>query len=310
MIAWWIWVIIGVVVCAAASVAVFVFAFKREDIGRYLKVRKKVSESVKRREVVIFEEDDVMFGEYAEATPEISGAEKRRRAVIFEEEDDALFDEYEIFEESAADRDEFPAGHDITNPLEKIAKSLLNAKQLMAARALERAAREAVKSGFLIFNVPVKMIQGEEERVEVKITRSARLREEMLSELRASRGEPLFEEIDTSLYMEVKLAGPSFDVTSHSPSEQIIIPKPACWEFQVLPFRAGKRQLTLSVSMRIEAKGIAGGRRGVTVLEKQIDVQVNIPYATNRFVASNWQWLIPTVLALAGTVAAWLVVPF
>ena len=63
--------------------------------------------------------------------------------------------------------------------------------------------------------------------------------------------------------------------------------------------------------LKIEgADGIVGGRRGVSVLEKQVDVQVNIGYATSRFVADNWQWLIPTALALAGAVAAWLVVPF
>jgi hypothetical protein len=46
----------------------------------------------------------------------------------------------------------------------------------------------------------------------------------------------------------------------------------------------------------------------VSVLEKQIDIRVNTAYATRRFVAGNWQWLVPTALALAGTIAAWLVV--
>lgn len=174
---------------------------------------------------------------------------------------------------------------------------------------LERAVRDAVRSGLLMFNIPAKMVQGQKERVEVKIARSAALGEELISGLRG-HGEPQFEEIDTTLYMGVKLAGPTFEVISHSPSEQLIIPKPAGWEFIVLPYRAGRRQITLSVSMRIEAEGIAGGHRGVSVMEKQIDVEVNIGYATRRFVASNWQWLIPTALALAGTVAAWLVVPF
>lgn len=175
--------------------------------------------------------------------------------------------------------------------------------------SIDRAAREAIRAGLLLFNIPFKMVQGEQERVEVRIGRSADLRDQMLSGLRG-QGEPQVETIDTSLYMEVKLAGPTFDVISHSPSEQLIIPTPACWEFDVLPRRAGRRQITLHVSMRIEADGIVGGRRGVSVLEKQVDVQVNIGYATSRFVANNWQWLIPTALALAGAVAAWLVVPF
>lgn len=175
--------------------------------------------------------------------------------------------------------------------------------------ALDSAARDAIKTGLLVFNIPVKMVQGQKERVEVRIGRSADLRDKMLSGLRG-QGEPQIEEIDTSVYMEAKLAGPTFEVTSYSPSEQLIIPTPASWEFDVRPYRGGQRHITLSVSMRIEAEGIVGGRRGVSVLEKQIDVQVDISYATGRFVAGNWQWLIPVVVALAGTVAAWLVVPW
>ena len=124
------------------------------------------------------------------------------------------------------------------------------------------------------------------------------------------RGEPQFEEIDTSLYMEVKLSGPAFDITSHSPPEQLIIPTPARWEFDVLPYRAGRQTLTLIVNLRVETKGIVGGRRGVSVLKSRSILQVNINFTTRHFVANNWQWLIPAVLTLAGTVAAWLVVPF
>jgi hypothetical protein len=189
-------------------------------------------------------------------------------------------------------------------------KILTRSNQPSPDSPLNRAAKDAIRAGLLMFNIPVKMVQGEKERVEVRIARSAAFREELLSGLRGS-GEPQIVEIDTSLYMEVKLAGPTFEVVSYSPAEQLIIPTPACWEFDVLPYRAGRRrQITLSVSMRIEAEGIVGGRRGVSVLEEEIDVEVNIRYATHRFVAGNWQWLIPTGLALAGTVAAWLVVPF
>jgi hypothetical protein len=156
-----------------------------------------------------------------------------------------------------------------------------------------------------MFNIPVKMVQGKKERVEVRIARTAAFRKKLLSGLHGS-GDPKIEEIDTSLYMEVKLAGPTFEVVCHSPTEQLIIPTPACWEFDVLPYRAEHRQITLNISMRIEAEGIIGGRRGVSVLERQINVEVNIPFATRHFVAGNWQWLIPTAVAVAGTVAAWL----
>jgi hypothetical protein len=175
--------------------------------------------------------------------------------------------------------------------------------------AASRAVTESIKKGLLMFNPPTEMIQGHKERVEVRIARSADLREELISGLRGS-GEPQFEEIDTSFYMEVKLAGLAFEITSYSPPEQIIIPAPARWEFDLMPRRAGHQKITLSVNMRVEAKGIVGGRRGVSVLEKQIDIRVNVGFATRRFVSNNWQWLVPAALTLAGTVAAWLVVPF
>jgi hypothetical protein len=166
-----------------------------------------------------------------------------------------------------------------------------------------RAVRESINKGLLMFNPPAVMIQGHKERVEVRIARSADMREELISGL-CGPGEPQFEEIDTTFYMEVKLTGSNFEISSHNPPEQLIIPTPARWEFDLLPCRAGRQAITLSVSMRVEAKGIVGGRRGVSVLEKQIDIRVNIAFAAQRLISNNWQWLIPAVLALAGTVAA------
>jgi hypothetical protein len=193
--------------------------------------------------------------------------------------------------------------------LDGLLTAMRASERLMRDQVLDRAAEGAVSSGLLLYNIPARMLQGKQERAEIKIARSAAFRDQMLSGLRA-QDEPQFEEIDTSLYMEVKLAGSAFQVISYSPAEQLVIPAPACWEFDVTPLRSGQRQITLSVAMRIEAEGIVAGRRGVSVLEKQIDVQVNIGYATRSFVSSNWQWLVPTALALAGTIAAWLVVPF
>jgi hypothetical protein len=149
--------------------------------------------------------------------------------------------------------------------------------------AASRAVSESIKKGLLMFNPPAEMIQGHKERVEVRIARSADLREELISGLRGS-GEPQFEEIDTSFYMEVRLTGRTFEITSYSPPEQLIIPTPARWEFDLMPCHAGLQAITLSVNMRIEAKGIFGGRRGLSVLEKQINIRVNYAFATHRFV--------------------------
>jgi hypothetical protein len=173
----------------------------------------------------------------------------------------------------------------------------------------ERAVREAIKTGLLMFNVPAEMIQGKNELVEIRIARSTELHEALITGV-LGRGVPVVEPIDTSLYMEVKLSGPTFDIKSDSLPEQMIIPTPASWKFDVKPYRAGNRTITLIVNLRVEAEGVVGGRRSVSVLEKPIDVQVDRAFATRRFITTNWQWLIPTILALAGAIAAWLVVPF
>jgi hypothetical protein len=46
-------------------------------------------------------------------------------------------------------------------------------------------------------------------------------------------------------------------IVRRRPAEQLIIP-PAHWEFDVLPCRAGQRQITLYVNMRIEAGAWSG----------------------------------------------------
>ena len=104
--------------------------------------------------------------------------------------------------------------------------------------------------------------------------------------------------------MGVELSGDSFEVVSFSPIEQLVAPV-ARWEFDVMPFRAGHQKLTLCVSLRIDSRAISGGRIAVPVLEREIRIRVDIGFSTSRFLAKNWQWLIATILALGGAIAAW-----
>ena len=168
---------------------------------------------------------------------------------------------------------------------------------------ISRAVKAAVKPGLLSFNPPVEMVQGRNERVEVGIARSPELREALATGLRG-RGDLQFEGISTSPYMGVELSGSSFEVTSFSPLEQLVAPV-ARWEFDVRPFRAGRQKLALCVSMRIDSPKATGGRIAVPVLEREIRIRVDLGFSTSRFLAKNWQWLIATILALGGALAAW-----
>jgi tRNA A-37 threonylcarbamoyl transferase component Bud32 len=169
--------------------------------------------------------------------------------------------------------------------------------------AISRAVKAAVKPGLLSFNPPAEMVQGRKERVEVGIARSPELREALATGLRG-RGDLQFEGIRTSPYMGVELSGSGFEVTSFSPLEQLVAPV-ARWEFDVRPFRAGRQKLALCVSMRIDSPKTTGGRIAVPVLEREIRIRVDLGFSTSRFLAKNWQWLIATILALGGALAAW-----
>ena len=173
--------------------------------------------------------------------------------------------------------------------------------------AVSRAVREAVRPGLLAFNPAAEMIQGRKERVEVGIARSSELRQALAAGLRG-RGEPQFEEVDTSSFMGVELKGAAFEITPLSPLEQLVAPL-ARWEFDVTPSRAGHQTLTLCISLRVDVinSGLtSSGRIAVPVLERDIRIRVDVGYGTRRFVAANWQWLIVTAAGLGGAIAAWI----
>ena len=163
------------------------------------------------------------------------------------------------------------------------------------------AVRAALKPGLLTFNPPPVMMQGQWERVEVGIARSAEFREALTVGLRG-RGEPQFEPINTSSVMGVELSGPAFMVRSFSPAEQLV-PQTARWEFDVRPVRAGRQTLTLCVSMRIDSP--LTGHIAVPVLERDIRIRVAVGFSARRFLVENWQWLIATGLGIGGVIAAW-----
>jgi hypothetical protein len=157
------------------------------------------------------------------------------------------------------------------------------------------------------FNPPSEMIQGRKERVEVGIARSPELREALAAGFRG-RGEPQYEGVDTSAFMGVELKGPSFEITPFSPLEQLVAPL-ARWEFDVRPYRAGQQTLTLCISLRIDpvnSKYASGGLIAVPVLEREIQIRVDVGYSARRFVSNNWQWLVVTVLGLGSGLAAWI----
>jgi serine/threonine protein kinase len=173
-------------------------------------------------------------------------------------------------------------------------------------RVVEDAVRAAVTDGRVIFDVPGVMRQGSPERVRVAIARSLDLDRELQSLVRGNAETPP-ETIRTSPFMAVELSGTGFEISRITPfteSRQLVAPT-AVWDFEVLPLRAGLRQLLISVALRVPMPGRGDEQVAVPVLERLVRVRVDMVFTSHRFIGRNWQWLAATGIGLGGAIAAW-----
>ena len=175
-------------------------------------------------------------------------------------------------------------------------------KAVTASDPISRAVRTSISMGLIAFNPPHRMRQGHGERVEVEIARSLQLRDEIARGLRG-RGDPVVEEIRTSQFMGVQLLGHAFYIDELSPREQLV-PSMARWEFNVTPKRIGNQVLILCATMMIQTSR-GDGLIAVPVLERDVDVQVDVRYGAKSFISHNWQWLTATCIGLGGAISAW-----
>jgi hypothetical protein len=168
---------------------------------------------------------------------------------------------------------------------------------------IESVVSRTVRPGRLMFNPPTEMRQGQTQRLEVGVSGSRQLDEELRRDLRG-RGIVHYEDISTSPFMTVLLRGDGFSVTPLSPAEQLVAPV-ARWEYDVTPNRSGNRKLQLCVSLRIAMPTMPPEQVAVPVFERQIHVHVDPVYATRYFTTQHWQWLVGTFVGLAGGITAW-----
>jgi hypothetical protein len=169
---------------------------------------------------------------------------------------------------------------------------------------IRRFFAEEVQPGRLLFNPPEQMRLGETERVEVRLTRTLELDDELRKDLRG-HGEPQLEEIDTAPLMAVKLKGDGFLVTAYSDEEQSVFrDRPTTWEFDIRAKERGQQRLILGVSLRVPAPGQPTEHRSIPVREVTIDVQVGKAALVGHFVSVNWRWLVGTAIAVAAVVVA------
>ena len=137
---------------------------------------------------------------------------------------------------------------------------------------------------------------GIEERVEVRLTKDIT---ENLTEGLKGPGAPQIEPIEVGTFMMVTLTGgDSFDINALSSEEQVVKPVGFTeWSWDVTPLKSGRQELHLTVTVRILIPGQDEQKIDWLVMDKQISVEVNIPYTFKRFIECYWQWIVATIIS-------------
>ncbi len=93
-----------------------------------------------------------------------------------------------------------------------------------------------------------------------------------------------------------KIVPDTFVSPSLSSPEQVIAKDTYTqWSWDVLPLHKGKHTLHLCVTVRIKVGG-AEEKRDYPVIDKDITVRVNVPYAVRTFGQQHWKWLVTALM--------------
>lgn len=151
---------------------------------------------------------------------------------------------------------------------------------------------EKLKNSKILFNPPLRMIQGKTERVEARISYKD-IKDALTQGLRG-KGLPIEEPIKVSPIMRVRLDTKEneFQIKQYGDEEQVIIGKPfSQWEWDILPIKSGTDTLHLKCTAVIYIPDVGVKTLEFAVIDKDIEVDLDLWFATKKFVVDNWQWL-------------------
>lgn len=156
--------------------------------------------------------------------------------------------------------------------------------------------------GRILYNPPSEMKVGVKDRIEVRISKN---QIEDLTRGLEGAGVPKIENLRAGDSMKVRLTGDGFEIAALDSDEQLVSDDGFTqWCYDVTPVHSGDRVLSLIVTVRIAVPGVPDAVRDYAPFTRTIHVHVNPVYSTARFVQSNWQWLVGT-LVIPLAVLAW-----
>jgi len=155
---------------------------------------------------------------------------------------------------------------------------------------------KAIQEGYVGFNVPGEMKQGEEQRITIRIATGSpdKLGKDLA-------GEPAFkrDSLTVAPYMTVKLKAKdseAFEITAQSPEDQFVGSDTFTeWRFDVKPLKSGLQELDLMVGVRIKDAG-SQEIRFEPSYDRKLNVKIDAVWVFARFVSKNWKWIIGTLL--------------
>ncbi|MGH3772642.1 MAG: hypothetical protein ACRDRW_14820 [Pseudonocardiaceae bacterium] len=155
-----------------------------------------------------------------------------------------------------------------------------------------------LQPGLILYNPPTRMLVGEENRVEVRISREL---SKGFSEGLQGKGDPRVEKLLVGTRMRAKLEGDEFEITMiGSDVQQLAATGFLEWRWEVTPTTSGSRSLFFTISALygddlIEQK----------VLERRVDATVNPVYSFKKWIGENWGPLIAAVVGIVGIAEAY-----
>jgi hypothetical protein len=156
---------------------------------------------------------------------------------------------------------------------------------------IQRALDE-ISDGYILFNPPLKMLQGKKERIEARVS-VGDIGEALTNGLRG-KGVPEKVHVKVGPIMKVKLYSnkEEFEITNYSNEEQAVAGKSYTqWEWDVLPTKYGDNELHLKATISLNVEGLGNQSRDLEVIDKTITVHVNRWFITKKIVENNWQWI-------------------
>ena len=161
-------------------------------------------------------------------------------------------------------------------------------------------ALRSFEKGAIACHAPPKMRQGKEEKIQVRITKNVSLK--MLTMIRRNlRSTVNVAELNVVPYMIVQLHDASngniLQIAPLTPDKQSLVGNGyATWAWSVMPLESGQQTLYLSVGTRFKIPKDSEETEFEPLFVRSINVQMDRMYQTKRFVSTNRQWLIATLL--------------